>query len=56
MQILDLVGMYFDTVVVFVTNSSLLFSFTLAIHTVTRYDEKAGENEIRCAISQTISS
>ena len=30
MQILDLLGMYFDTAVVFVTNSSLLFSFTLA--------------------------
>ena len=31
MQILDLLGMYFDAVVVFVTNSSLLFRFTLAI-------------------------
>ena len=31
MQILDLLGMYFDAAVVFVTNSSLLFRFTLAI-------------------------
>ena len=31
MQILDLLGMYFDAVVVFVTNTSLLFRFTLAI-------------------------
>jgi hypothetical protein len=33
MQILGLFGMYFDTsvVLVFVTNSSLLFRFTLAI-------------------------
>ena len=31
MQILDLLGMYFDAVVVFVTNFSLLFRFTLAI-------------------------
>ena len=29
MQILDLLGMYFDAEVVFVTNSSLLFRFTL---------------------------
>ena len=31
MQILDLLGMYFDAAVVFVTNSSLLFRVTLAI-------------------------
>ena len=31
MQILDLLGMYFDAAVVFVTNSSLLLKFTLAI-------------------------
>ena len=31
MQILGLLGMYFDAVVVFVTNSSLLFRFALAI-------------------------
>ena len=31
MQILDLLGMYFDAAVVFVTKSSLLFRFTLAI-------------------------
>ena len=31
MQIQDLLGMYFDAAVVFVTNSSLLFRFTLAI-------------------------
>ena len=31
MQILDLLGMYFDAVVVFVTNSSLLFRFAVAI-------------------------
>ena len=30
-QILGLLGMYFDTVVVFVTNSSLLFRFAVAI-------------------------
>ena len=31
MHILDLLGMYFDAAVVFVTNSQLLFRFTLAI-------------------------
>ena len=31
MQILDLLGMYFDAVVVFVTNFSLLFRFAMAI-------------------------
>ena len=31
MQILVLLAMYFDDVVVFVTNSSLLFRFTLTI-------------------------
>ena len=31
MQILDLLGMYFDAVVVFVTNFSLLFKLALAI-------------------------
>jgi hypothetical protein len=31
MQILDLLGMYFDAVVVFVTNSSFLYIFTLHI-------------------------
>ena len=31
MQILGLLGMYFDTVVVFVINSSLLFRFAVAI-------------------------
>ena len=31
MQILDLLGMYFDAVVVFVTNSSLLFRLAVAI-------------------------
>ena len=31
MQILDLLGMHFDAAIVFVTNSSLLFRFALAI-------------------------
>ena len=31
MQILRFLGMYFDAVVVFVTNSTLLFRFALAI-------------------------
>ena len=31
MQILGLLGMYFDAAVVFVTNSSLLFRFAMAI-------------------------
>ena len=31
MQILGLLGMYFDAVVVFVTNSSLLVRFSVAI-------------------------
>ena len=31
MQILGLLGMYFDAAVVFVTNSSLLFRLTMAI-------------------------
>ena len=31
MQILGLLGMYFDAAVVFVTNSSLLFRFAVAI-------------------------
>ena len=31
MQILGLFGMYFDAVVVFVTNSSLLFRLAMAI-------------------------
>ena len=31
MQILDLLGMYFDAAVVFVTNSLLLFRFAMAI-------------------------
>ena len=31
MQILDLLGIYFDAVVVFVTNSSLLFRLVMAI-------------------------
>ena len=31
MQILGLLGMYFDAAVVFVTNSSLLFWFAMAI-------------------------
>ena len=31
MQILDLLGMYFDAAVVFVTNSSLLFRMAVAI-------------------------
>ena len=31
MQILGLLGMYFDAVVVFVTNSSILFRFAMAI-------------------------
>ena len=31
MQILDLLGMYFDAAVVFVTNSSLLFRLAMAI-------------------------
>ena len=31
MQILGLLGKYFDAVVVFVTNSSLLFRFAVAI-------------------------
>ena len=31
MQILGLLGMYFDAAVVFITNSSLLFRFAMAI-------------------------
>ena len=31
MQILGLLGMYFDAAVVFVTNSTLLFRFALAM-------------------------
>ena len=31
MEILGLLGMYFDAAVVFITNSLLLFSFALAI-------------------------
>ena len=31
MQILDLLGVYFDAAVVFVTNSSLLFRLALSI-------------------------
>ena len=34
MQIMVLLGMYFDAVVVFVTSQTLLFRLALAIHTV----------------------
>jgi hypothetical protein len=37
MQLLGLLGMYFNAVVVFVTNSSLLFRLALAIMYLTSY-------------------
>ena len=36
-QILDVLGMYFDAAVVFVTNSSLLFRFAVAILCIGRF-------------------